>query len=183
MIRKQKKLSVCQVFDKLQFETANAFSFSSLVQNKMFATKVIFLLIIAGQLFKIFCIIPICNEQTTSLSLESGISVLPESVFDNCNNLIDINLNNNKISMLPGKVFFFNRKIERLFFSNNNIKEIPVNVFDNLPNLWFLDLSYNNITFFYFQSLMNTKIKHLNLAHNNIANIDTTTICYMPHLR
>lgn len=148
----------------------------------MFKATVFFSIIIVGQLYSANCIIPICNNQTTSLALESGITDLPESVFDKCINLLDINLSNNQIALIPGKVFWHNRKIERLYFSNNLLFEIPINLFDNLGNLIHLDMSYNNITYFYFQSLMNTKIKYLNLAHNNIVNFEIETICFMPHL-
>lgn len=149
----------------------------------MFVTKVLFAIIIASQFNKTISFLPICNNDTLSLTLQSGISFLPEIVFDHCLNLLEINFSNNKIPNIPEKVFWLNRKVERLFLSNNLIDELSDNVFKNLANLIHLDLSYNNITYFYFQSLMNTKVRFLNLAHNNIVNIEYDTICYLPFLR
>lgn len=84
-------------------------------------------------------------QNLTSLTLGNQISELPLS-FGKLKNLVSLNLNFNKIHIIPEVIFeLFN--LETLSLSNNLISELPQNIC-KLKKLSFLVLSFNKFTKF-----------------------------------
>ncbi|XP_078617929.1 uncharacterized protein LOC144885732 [Branchiostoma floridae x Branchiostoma japonicum] len=103
----------------------------------------------------------------------SDLSLLKAEVFRHSNNLTDLNLGWNNITVIDENAFIGLEILERLKLQRNNIKILPDNVFDPLLALSYLDLSLNflnTISPGLFKSLLN--LQRLDLSSNGITKID-----------
>ncbi|KAG5667818.1 hypothetical protein PVAND_015787 [Polypedilum vanderplanki] len=79
-----------------------------------------------------------------ALTIWNGrIKEIHQNDFQQFPNLIYLNLGMNDIEILENDLFKFNYHLEFIRFFVNKIKEIHPSIFDNLNNLQWLDLEYN----------------------------------------
>ena len=99
----------------------------------------------------------------------TGISVLPEGIFQDLTNLQKLYLDGNLIEVLPEGIFRDLTNLQELYLSGKQIKVLPKGIFRNLTNLQILFLYANRIEVLpegIFRDL--TNLQTLNLANNRI---------------
>lgn len=96
------------------------------------------------------------------------------SVFSSNRRLRFVNLQNNPLNVTSTTLFESNSLYE-LNLDSCNITKISLNMFKGLPELKYLTLSNNKISYLEDNSLPN-KLKILNLANNNISNVPTSEL-------
>jgi len=82
--------------------------------------------------------------------LNASKNIINKLYFPSCNSfvweeLIHLNVSNNKISKLHEKTFTRTKVLKNLFIGHNKISVLPKNLFDNLCSLQCLDISNNQI--------------------------------------
>lgn len=107
--------------------------------------------------------------------IENGIEDLQPGCFKNVSNLATLYLDNNRIAEIKEGVF---NGLNLLFLSlsNNRITIIDTMAFDNMPHLYELDLSFNDINYIdnsWYYNTANLTIIHLN--SNNITELPALT--------
>ncbi|XP_036832475.1 leucine-rich repeat-containing protein 19 isoform X2 [Oncorhynchus mykiss] len=99
--------------------------------------------------FKTLQFIPSNYSQTiTKLILSNNLielSSADEAALKNYSNLIELHLDGNWLTDLPGKLFEAMSKLEVLNLSHNNISRVEPKALAGLVNLRELDLSYNRL--------------------------------------
>ncbi|CAH1735855.1 unnamed protein product [Chironomus riparius] len=68
-----------------------------------------------------------------------------ENLFQKCEGLTSIRMNNGHLNDLPENLFSTNTKLALIELSNNNLKELNGNIFKNLKNLSALTISSNEL--------------------------------------
>lgn len=78
----------------------------------------------------------------TTLELYTNVTELPKNIFDNLENLINLNIGFNLCSIVNGQ---FNKlkRLESLNLSNNKLKNIEATIFPNNASVRFLQLESN----------------------------------------
>lgn len=103
-------------------------------------------------------------------------------LFDEEAQMIDLNLSENKLSVLPTDMFRNLRDLKTLNMSDNQLEEIPPEAFEHLESLTVLDLSHNvlssmtealfsKIKGLEFLNVRNNKLKELDPAVQSLANL------------
>ncbi|VDI43073.1 Hypothetical predicted protein [Mytilus galloprovincialis] len=85
------------------------------------------------------------NLRTVNLQ-NNRISIIPVNAFEDLVLLESLNLNANTISSLPDGVFSKNINLRTVSLGNNRISIIPVNAFEDLVLLEFLSLDTNTLS-------------------------------------
>ncbi|XP_055731642.1 leucine-rich repeat-containing protein 19-like isoform X2 [Salvelinus fontinalis] len=88
------------------------------------------------------------SQTITKLILSNNLIVLSsadEAALRNYVNLIELHLDGNRLTDLPGKLFEAMSKLEVLNLSHNNISRVEPKALAGLVNLRELDLSYNRL--------------------------------------
>ena len=114
------------------------------------------------------------NTKLQYISLNNNeIKTLPVGLLNGVTDIRTVTLAYNKIETLPVNLFHDKAMLEQVYLNDNKIKSIDVGVFGaNLPNLYILDLSMNEITTIQpgvFSNLVD--LRDLNLAANKISSL------------
>jgi len=108
---------------------------------------------------------------------DNKISKLSENTFSGLVKLEVINLAENIIDRLPNKVFKSLKSLRELNLRGNTISEIQKRAFAGLGKLSLLDLSNNNLESIPTEALLHmTNLAELNLAKNNIQFIEAKSL-------
>jgi Leucine-rich repeat (LRR) protein len=102
------------------------------------------------------------------LYIDLNLTQLPDSI-GNLTNLIDLNLQNNKLSELPDSISNL-KKLQKLTFYSNNFTNIPDVIF-KLTSLISLNFSSNNLTEIPDDIKYLNKLKELYLVNNNLSEL------------
>lgn len=105
----------------------------------------------------------------------NSIKILKNGVFKNATGLGILNLQKNKIKSI-GVNAFINTALGYVLLNNNLLNYIKAGVFDHSPELYCLDMSYNNISIIpktLFKNNLN--LKSLLLEHNQIKILENGT--------
>ncbi|XP_066501725.1 toll-like receptor 22 [Hoplias malabaricus] len=115
-----------------------------------------------------------CSHDLNILRLKgSNISELTNNMFDKCFNLTELDLSDNKISVISASIFGGLTQLRKLLLQLNELTQVS-NTFQMLPTLEFLDLSRNRIYKFRCSDFANlTQLTHLYLYANRILEIDS----------
>ncbi|KAF2879133.1 hypothetical protein ILUMI_27040 [Ignelater luminosus] len=112
------------------------------------------------------------------------VETIHENAFRNLNNLEELDLGNNSISILPDRVFKRSGELKKLNLSNNNIEELSRNTFEGLSNLKLLYLSKNTISRFHIKTLDPTNsLEEIYLDNNQITAIPSRVFSPLTDLR
>ncbi|XP_064873196.1 leucine-rich repeat-containing protein 19 [Oncorhynchus nerka] len=127
--------------------------------------------------FKTLQFIPSNYSQTiTKLILSNNfiaLSSADEAALKNYSNLIELHLDGNLLTVLPGKLFEAMSKLEVLDLSHNNISRVEPKALAGLVNLRELDLSYNRLQSLPLHLLDDLKkLSILRLAGNTLREFD-----------
>jgi len=74
------------------------------------------------------------------------ITSIPETLFFGCNNLTELEFENNLISVIPPGVFNDCPDLKKIYFSNNQLSEIPDGLFANCKDLYEIYFSNNQLS-------------------------------------
>ncbi len=83
--------------------------------------------------------------------------------------LIELRLNYNELTILPGKIFHGLQDLQRLYLSGNQLTALPEEIFHGLQNLQLLNLTHNQLTTLpggIFHGLQNLQM--LTIDHNQL---------------
>lgn len=124
----------------------------------------------------------LCNKETIQFTrprTQFSFYGYREDVLSVCSDLEKINLSHNIIETVPEKMFYNNTKLQVINLSFNSILYIYPNTFTK--NL----LSYNLLYHFHIPVLISTisSYSHLNIAHNNIMEINSYDLCFLNDLK
>ncbi|CAK9302816.1 unnamed protein product [Gordionus sp. m RMFG-2023] len=112
------------------------------------------------------------NLQELSFS-QNNFKALPTALLSKLSNLTYLSFDKNEIRNVPIHAFRNNSKLQELYLSMNPLEEFDMKTL--LPakhSLYFLDLQYNHLKTFDFQSLQDfDNLTHLDLRFNNITNV------------
>lgn len=112
-----------------------------------------------------------------------GVKIVNENAFHNCSKLVNLHLNENEIAKLHPSTFLYSRNLERLVLVGNRISQID-NHFNMLPNLTYLTLGNNSLSFFSPEFVKyNKKLANLNLYTNDLTDLAVEKLVeYLPSL-
>ena len=106
-----------------------------------------------------------------TLSLHNNyITSLSDDYFNNCTKLCNVNFGGNAFQRLPN-LFSIALTLGALDFSYNFVSDITTLKAATFPQLWKISLQGNRITNFVGMTTL-PKLKHLNLAHNRLSQVD-----------
>lgn len=113
---------------------------------------------------------PEMTEATTLNLANNQITFIEYDAFDNLDELLNLDLSNNKLQNFEDDVFEWNPlKLKSLNLSHNLFESIHHFLFFDLNNLVELDISNNNLAWIHPHSFDDsTKLEHLNLSHNKL---------------
>jgi Leucine-rich repeat (LRR) protein len=113
------------------------------------------------------------KTNVTSLSFESmDILSIEIDAFMGLNNLIELNISNNRLEKIDSRVFNYLEKLEILKLNSNELYELEPTLFYTLGNLKFLDLSDNKLSFIHPALFFKLdKLEKLNLSSNRLKSI------------
>ncbi|KAK9875696.1 hypothetical protein WA026_009493 [Henosepilachna vigintioctopunctata] len=118
-----------------------------------------------------------------SLDLKSNkLTKIPE--INNCREMRVLDLANNKIRSLEGRVFRGMYQMHDLLLANNEIQYLPHDSFHNLSKLQVLDLEGNQISFIHPDAFLSiSKIEDLNLGNNVFPHLPSAGLERLLHLK
>ena len=93
--------------------------------------------------------IPVLEQSLATFTLDlsnNRLQNITNSPFQNMQNLLALNLDVNKISLLSSTAFKGLHKLIRLYLSENKLVDLPKDVFLDLSNLTILKMEYNYFT-------------------------------------
>ncbi|CAL1277985.1 unnamed protein product, partial [Larinioides sclopetarius] len=124
-----------------------------------------------------------CLTKLKFLDLSNNlIESLPVEIFHGLYMLLQVNLNENRISYL-GEVFRHNYHLQKVFLSNNNLQTLQ-NLFPRLQYLHTVDLKYNNLTVITETDFSTCiSVRTLQLSNNSIYRIDSNAFLNMVELK
>ncbi|CAL1277989.1 unnamed protein product [Larinioides sclopetarius] len=112
----------------------------------------------------------------------NAIESLPVDIFHGLHMLLQVNLNENRISYL-GEVFRHNRHLQKIMLSSNNLQTLQ-NLFRGLQFLRTVELKHNNLTVITGADFSTTiSMRTLELSNNSIYRIDSNAFQNMVGLR
>ncbi len=113
-------------------------------------------------------------EQVSLLSLHDNfITIIPDRAFDRFPNLINLNLNNNRIVALPPEIFRPLINLQELYLQDLRLVFIEPHAFDGLENLILLSLEHNMLESLPKNLLDNlSNLETFNAQFNRINNLD-----------
>ncbi|KAM9519319.1 leucine-rich repeat-containing protein 19-like [Salvelinus alpinus] len=116
------------------------------------------------------------SQTITKLILSNNLielSSADEAALRNYSNLIELHLDGNRLTDLPGKLFEAMSKLEVLNLSHNNISRVEPKALAGLVNLRELDLSYNRLQSLPLHLLDDLKkLSVLRLGGNTLRDLD-----------
>ncbi|XP_045479243.1 lutropin-choriogonadotropic hormone receptor isoform X2 [Harmonia axyridis] len=118
-----------------------------------------------------------------SLDLKSNqLEKIPD--INDCKEMRVLDLANNKIRSVEGKVFRGMYQMHDLLLSHNEIQYIPQEAFHNLSKLQVLDLESNQISFIHPDAFLSiSKIEDLNLGNNVFPHLPSAGLERLLHLK
>lgn len=99
----------------------------------------------------------------------SGLTIVHENAFVNCDKLFKVQLNVNYLTHLPSRLFATNKDLSEVDLRNNRLTEIDENLFKNNKNLVKVDLEMNQLTSLPLNLFKNNaKLDYLDLNDNQL---------------
>ncbi|KAL5110934.1 hypothetical protein TcWFU_009486 [Taenia crassiceps] len=124
-------------------------------------------------------------ENLISLNIANNrLTQLPKNAFSRYPSLRKLNIEGNKITNVSPYAFSGLRRLSSLYLTGNRIRSFPQNTFNGLSSLTTLYLQKNNIsciTAEFFDGLTNLRILHL--SENNITTIEEDAFKSLKQLR
>ena len=103
-----------------------------------------------------------------------GISQIESGAWNGLQNLHDLRLIKNKLTVLYAGMFTGLKSLENLHMDFNDISVIDSGVWEDLPKLGSLNLSHNNLTILYSLMFNNlTSLRYLYISDNGISLIES----------
>lgn len=115
------------------------------------------------------------------------ITELPSFLFHKTENLIELDLSYNLINVIDDYAFAGDLDLKMLNLSHNQLTSLPKKAMDNFFTLTHLDISHNLFNridkkMFSKSPLLKRRLKHLNLSHNKLTEIETGSFLELKEL-
>lgn len=107
----------------------------------------------------------------------NNISLVEDSVFQNLKKLEELDLSGNNIAVLTGETLMGLQQLKKLSLRGNQLAIVGDHTFAHAGNLRRLDLSSNHLQVIRQQALVGLgQLSFLDLAHNQLAGLDKATV-------
>ena len=118
------------------------------------------------------------HEGCTEVHLQGNdITNVPAGVFSNIDECKELNLNDNKISLIENGAFIGLNNLEILSLAGNLISQLPVGVFSPLTQLTELSLNNNDLITIQYNTFPGlTNLEVLDLSANKISQIEDSAL-------
>ena len=87
-----------------------------------------------------------CEHLERAYIENNKIHYLPETFFDQCSMLTQVNFKSNEIVELSPDTFKGCKQLKKIYFNNNKIRDIPIKLFDDCTNLLVICFDSNEIS-------------------------------------
>lgn len=141
--------------------------------------KFLILLFIASSAYSFTCV----NQTQKIFEQHKAMKSIKDDSFENCKDVMLIDFSHNYLTEIPRNLFRKTILLKEMRFAHNAIYALDRDFFEELHNLEIIDFSYNRLVYFHFPSLAFTTVRNLDISHNRIVNIRSTTICNLPYLK
>lgn len=115
-----------------------------------------------------------CTKLTKVFLDQNTLTTLPSRIFYWNPELRVVDLHQNKLEEIDQNLFKYNKKLTNVDFHNNHLNFLPINTFKNNPSLTFLNVSNNQLSEILFLEEMPTlkNLKEIRLHYNNLPDVD-----------
>jgi Leucine-rich repeat (LRR) protein len=95
-----------------------------------------------------------------------------------------IDLSNNRLAVLPGKIFSYLTNLRYLLLNDNKIRKIDMKTFYGVSYLISLDLSVNKLKYLHFLANRNlSSLRYLKLSNNLLKNLNHSQFSYLKSIK